>query len=98
MFTRSGLEDVDEREIFKGSENRLIMTQTYTHEFQCVYKLDNYPFDKQTCSIDMKTSNLDRSTLRLFPKMLWMEQERDMTIWLTGSLISGKRVHLKREY
>ena len=68
MFTRSGLEEVDEREIFKGSENRLIMTQTYTHEFQCVYKLDNYPFDKQTCSIDIATSNLDRSTLRLFPR------------------------------
>ena len=81
MFTRSGLEEVDEREIFEGSENRLIMTQTYTHEFQCVYRLDNYPFDKQTCSIDMTTSELDRSTLRLFPKKLWMEQERDMTLF-----------------
>ena len=61
MFSRSGLEEVDEREIFKGSENRLIMTQTYTHEFQCVYQLNNYPFDKQTCSIDMTTSKLDSS-------------------------------------
>ena len=81
VFTRSGLEEVDEREIFKGSENRLIMTQTYTHEFQCVYKLDNYPFDKQTCSIDITTSNLDRSTLRLFPRKLWMEQDKDMTLF-----------------
>ena len=81
MFTRSGLEEVDEREIFKGSENRLIMTQTYTHEFQCVYRLDNYPFDKQTCSIDLTTSELDRSTLRLLPKKLWMEQEREMTLF-----------------
>ena len=81
MFTRSGPEEVDEREIFKGSENRLIMRQTYTHEFQCVYKLDNYPFDKQTCSIDMTTSDLDSSTLRLFPKKLWMEQSVDMTLF-----------------
>ena len=57
------------------------MTQTYTHEFQCVYKLDNYPFDKQTCSIDMTTSDLDSSTLRLFPKKLWMEQSVDMTLF-----------------
>ena len=81
MFTRSGIEEVDEREIFKGSENRLIMTQTYTHEFQCVYSLARYPFDKQTCLINMKTSELDSSTLRLFPKKLWMEQDRDMTLF-----------------
>ena len=81
MFYRSGIEEVDEREIFKGSENRLILTQTYTHEFQCVYQLDSYPFDKQTCSIDMTTSDLDTSTLRLFPKKLWIEQKRDMTLF-----------------
>ena len=72
---------MDEREIFKGSENRLILRQTYTHEFQCVYKLDNYPFDKQTCSIDIKTSDDEKSTLCLFPKKLWMEQSVDMTLF-----------------
>ena len=46
-FTRSGLEDVDETEVFKGEENSLIMQQTYTHEFQCVYQLMKYPFDTQ---------------------------------------------------
>ena len=57
------------------------MTQTYTHEFQCVYKLDNYPFDKQTCSIDIVTSELDISILKLIPKKLWMKQDRDMTLF-----------------
>ena len=32
-FTRSGVEQVDEAEIFEGDENTLMMTQTYTHEF-----------------------------------------------------------------
>ena len=73
---------MDEKEIFKGSENRLIMRQTYTHEFQCVYNLHNYPFDKQTCSIDMRTSDFDSSTLKLLPKKLWMEQSVDMTLFL----------------
>ena len=81
MFPRSGIEEVDEREIFKGSENRLILRQTYTHEFQCVYELDNYPFDKQTCSIDIKTSDDESSTLKLLPKKLWMEQSVDMTLF-----------------
>ena len=39
--------ELDEREIFKGSENRLKMTQTYTHKFHCDYQLETYPFDKQ---------------------------------------------------
>ena len=46
-FTRSGLEVVDESEMFKGSENTLSMKQTYTHKFQCNYNLDRYPFDTQ---------------------------------------------------
>ena len=46
-FSRSGVEEVDEAEIFEGDENTLIMAQTYTHEFQCKYKLMQYPFDTQ---------------------------------------------------
>ena len=50
-FTRSGLEEVDEAEIFKGRENLLQMNQTYTHEFQCAYDLSDYPFDTQVMGI-----------------------------------------------
>ena len=46
-FTRAGLDEVDEAEIFEGAENNLTMTQTYTHEFQCQYRLQRYPFDTQ---------------------------------------------------
>ena len=44
---RSGIEEVDEAEIFEGAENRLTMYQTYTWEFQCKYELQRYPFDTQ---------------------------------------------------
>ena len=46
-FKRSGYEVLDEIEIFKGDENSLSMVQSYTHEFQCVYQLEKYPFDTQ---------------------------------------------------
>ena len=49
-FTRSGLDDVDEKEIFRGDENRLQMQQVYTLQFQCLYDLQNYPFDTQVCA------------------------------------------------
>ena len=78
IIARSGDEEVDEREIFEGSENTLTMNQTYTHQFQCLFDLRNYPFDRQTCSIEMATSNLDALTMRLIPKQLWMEQNADM--------------------
>ena len=41
------LAKVDEAETFEGSENSLTMKQTYTHEFQCQYQLNRYPFDTQ---------------------------------------------------
>ena len=46
-FTRSGLETVDETYVYRGDENDLIMSQTYTHEFQCQYIFVWYPFDTQ---------------------------------------------------
>ena len=38
-FTRGGYQMLDETYLFKGEENSLIMTQSYTHDFQCVYQL-----------------------------------------------------------
>ena len=81
IYDRSGVEEVDEREIFEGSENSLTMNQTYTHEFRCLYDLEKYPFDRQVCSIDMTTTNLDAPTMRLVPSHLWVEQNPDMTLF-----------------
>ena len=46
-FNRSEPEVIDEIELFNGAENSLMMSQTYTHEFQCMYNLWMYPFDTQ---------------------------------------------------
>ena len=46
-FTRNWQGDLDETYLFKGSKNSLVMTQSYTHDFQCVYQLERYPFDTQ---------------------------------------------------
>ena len=43
----NSLQDIDEAENFKGTENSLRMEQTYTHAFQCVFRLSKYPFDTQ---------------------------------------------------
>ena len=46
-FERSGYDEMEEIELFKGAENSLVMKQTYTHKFQCVFQLEKYPFDTQ---------------------------------------------------
>ena len=62
-FTRTGFDEIDEDEIFEGAENSLTMTQTYTWEFQCLYKLQQYPFDTQVnnfqCSINISDNCLN---------------------------------------
>ena len=78
-FTRSGLDEVDEAEIFEGAENTLTMIQTYTEEFQCQYMLQRYPFDtqakmpkiisiisySQTCAIKMDRGSQSAETVLL---------------------------------
>ena len=47
QFEQSQVQVLDEIQIFKCAENSLTMVQSYTHQFQCVYQLENYPFDTQ---------------------------------------------------
>ena len=93
----SGLESVDETEVFNGSRNTLVMNQTYTHTFHCNYELSHYPFDTQvniyccnshshshifqTCEIDMAMRNLELTTVTLVPGQMIMTQGTDMPIF-----------------
>ena len=47
--TSSADETIDETNSFAGIENKLSMYQTYTKSFQCLYNLQQYPFDTQVC-------------------------------------------------
>ena len=60
-FTRSGFDQVDEAEIFAGSENSLKMKQVYKRKFQCQYVLGRYPFDTQVSKTSLAMSEDFRS-------------------------------------
>ena len=64
-FTGTGLETVDEAYIFQGNESSLIMSQTYTHEFQCQYSFVWYPFDTQVKKIVVKIRDVFPFPLQL---------------------------------
>ena len=78
-FTRSGLEEAHEAEVFQGSENRLVMEQTYTKEFQCLYQLQRYPFDTQVCTIVMSVSVMEKKTMMLRPVQMLLKSQTELT-------------------
>ena len=45
--TRAMVYEVDERDLYEGKANKLIMQQVYTLILQCKYHLQQYPFDTQ---------------------------------------------------
>ena len=46
-FTESGVQVMEEINIFEGAENRITFQQVYSKTFKCVYQLQLYPFDTQ---------------------------------------------------
>ena len=51
-YTRAGLEDVDEAEIFEGTEKKISLVQTHSIQFHCTYLLHDFPFDTQVVFYD----------------------------------------------
>ena len=72
-FTRSGLDVIDETEIFEGGENNLMMGQTYTHDFQYSYDFSMYPFDTQVRIELSQILKCLRSVLLIWTLTAWIK-------------------------
>ena len=48
-FTRSDDTIIEEINIFRGLDNKIIFEKVYTKTFRCEYQLQLYPFDTQVC-------------------------------------------------
>ena len=44
---------LDETYFYKGSENFMVFRSEYNLQFNCLYELAYYPFDMQTCTIEV---------------------------------------------
>ena len=60
---------VHETYVFMGSKNLLNYHREHFMVFDCDYDLQNYPFDKQLCTIELQLSKFDREFVRLVPSM-----------------------------
>ena len=62
-FTNSPLSSLENAHIYKGSENKLRLSRTYDLEFICSYNLFWYPFDLQSCKMNISAE--DQNFLQL---------------------------------
>ena len=53
--------------IYQGDENFLEYSRSYEMVFKCFYNLQNYPFDSQECSIDLKIPAHQMELMQIHP-------------------------------
>ena len=65
-YTLSTMENVENRQFFKGDENSITLSRFYNIRFICNYEMQWYPFDVQSCTLrlSMKGKSSDFSKLR----------------------------------
>ena len=55
---------------FNGSQHKIVRTREYTNYWRCVYNLHWYPFDQQTCDMQMSLPKHYLDFVRLNPKRI----------------------------
>ena len=61
----SSHQETESKLIFKGSENFIEYERFYSEKFQCDFSLHWYPFDRQTCYIDINPTSTDKVRISL---------------------------------
>ena len=74
-FSLSDETVVDEINVFKGSENKIIFDMVYTKTLKCIYELQLYPFDTQECMVNLEVGKYERKIMTILPKSLEMMSE-----------------------
>ena len=79
ISTLSDETEIDEAEIFKGSENKISFDKGFTKTVECIYQLQLYPFDTQKCTVNLMMGQYEKDLIKLFPKDLEMEGRKLLT-------------------
>ena len=82
-------EDID---IYKGSENTITMSRLYNIEFFCDYDMRWYPFDAQTCFMDMKLGGGTDKLVSLVPGQLKCLGPKELTQYYVKKYLIGEAV------
>ena len=66
-FELNDISEVHEARLYKGDENMLQYSRKYQMDFKCKYDLVFYPFDTQSCNIEMQIPPSYNAYMDIFP-------------------------------
>ena len=78
-------------EVYPGSQNAITVSRVYSIQFFCEYDMRWYPFDEQTCTIDMVMDGVLDNYADLLSKDIIFSGAKDLTQYYV------KRILMKEE-
>ena len=98
-YTYAKEEVTDETRVYKGSENPILYTRSYSISFLCDYDLMLYPFDTQTCKIVLDLPVFEQSLVKMVSKGINMKGKTqllkyDVKKWLMEDTKSGSVIKI----
>ena len=63
--------------VFRGSDHKIERSEEYTYSWRCVYVLKWYPFDCQTCYMELTFPRFYRDFVRLNPERVEYHGDKD---------------------
>ena len=91
-YQLNDITDLHEARIYKGSENELKYSRNYEMDFKCSYNLVLYPFDTQTCTINMDIPDVFQEYIAIYNEsMINTGSSKLEQFWITKvELITNK--------
>ena len=92
-----GKEINEDIEVYSGSDNDITISRVYSIKFYCDYQMAWYPFDQQTCHIQMVADGVLDKYIDLLPGRMEFEGSKELTQYFVKSFkIKKGRIRMKR--
>ena len=86
-----GKESNEDIEVFTGNENTIVMSRVYSIKFFCEYNMRWYPFDQQTCNIDLIMNGVLDNYADLLPGGVQFSGPKELTQYFVKDFIIKKK-------
>lgn len=92
-----GREVNEDIEVFSGSENNITISRVYSIKFFCDYQMHWYPFDQQTCSMQLIFDGVLDNYADLLPGILSFSGKRELTQYFVSEYMIRKGNILRKK-
>ena len=69
-----------------GSENEITISRVYSIKFYCEYQMAWYPFDQQTCLVEMLSDGVLDNYAELVPGIVYFTGKKELTQYFIKSV------------